>query len=133
MDDKGFWDSFSRIAPVALQLIGSLSKDYEAGGKGMSTITVAIPSPEDKGFWDYFNKIAPVALGAISSLTGGKAFDGPAGSATLTPAAPAIDEKGFWDYFNKIAPVALHVLGELTKSYDPGSKAFSTDGTKATV
>jgi hypothetical protein len=133
MDEKGFWDYFDRIAPVALQLIGTLSKEYDAGGKGMSTVTVDIPSAEDKGFWDYFNKIAPVALQVIGSLTGGKAFEGPAPSVTSASAAPAMDEKGFWDYFNKIAPVAVQILGQLTKSYDASTKSFTATATKGVV
>lgn len=116
MDDKGFWDSFGRIAPVALQLIGALSKDYEAGGRGMSTITVAIPSPEDKGFWDYFNKIAPVALHVLGELTksydpGTKAFstNGTKTAVSLDDIPPPTD-KGFWSVFSQVAQVAVPAI-----------------------
>jgi hypothetical protein len=142
IDDKGFWDVFNSIAPVALQLVGSLTKEYEAGGKAMNvqTVSVDIPSSADKGFWDYFNTIAPVALQVIGSLTGGKAFEsnGSSGAASVTPSAAAsgtlsVNDKGFWDVFNKVAPTVLHIVGQLTKSYDPGSKSFSTAASKAVV
>jgi hypothetical protein len=142
IDDKGFWDVFNQVAPVALQLVSALTKEYEGTSKSMSVASVSIPSAADKGFWDYFNKIAPVALQVIGAVTGGKAFaDGSATatSPTLTAMRPAssvamtMQDKGFWDVFHQVAPYVIQIASTLSKSYNPSTKEFSATMKSGTV